>query len=146
MNSSNNFFAAGLAVFSGLVSFVFVYYALGVLNTPQAPQWDRVFAYVAIGYGLGNLYILSAAWRFKGNWSLWAHKLIALCFFGVFAIDLWRSGIRTGYELIGGLGMAAVLWLNWYAVKRLTLLGNDQDPDIQRIHSKPKKPKGKNSR
>lgn len=123
MKSSNSFFTAGLAVFSGLISFVFVYYALGILNAPQAPQWDRVFAYVSIGYGLGNLYILSAAWRFKGDWSLWANKLIALCFFGVFAIDLWRSGLKSGYELVGGLGVAGVLWLNWYAVKHLVQRG-----------------------
>ena len=146
MKQQLSVFKTGLAVFSGLTSFMFVYYAIGVLNGVQVPEWDKVFGYVAIGYGLGNIYILSAAWRFQGNWTLWANKLIALCFFGVFILDLWRTGLKTGLELVGALGVAGVLWLNWYATKKLTLRNNDDRPPMERARAKAKKPKGKSPR
>lgn len=128
MKRENTVFLTGLAVFSVLTSFMFVYHAVGILNAAGVPQWDKVYGYVAIGYGLGNIYILSAAWRFRGAWALWADKLIAFCFFGVFAIDLWRTGSKNGLELVGALVMVGVLWLNWYAVKQLVQRedGNDR--------------------
>ena len=126
MKSQNAVFTTGLAVFSGLTSFMFVYYAVGILTAVGVPQWDKVYGYVAIGYGLGNIYILSSAWRMRESWTLWANKLIAFCFFGVFAMDLWRTGIETGLELVGALVVAGVLWLNWFAVRTLVRQGNGQ--------------------
>ncbi len=118
MKSQDSFFTTGLAIFSGLSSFVFVYYALGILTAPAAPEWDKVFAYVTAGYGLGNIYILSAAWRGGGTWPAWANKLFAFCFFGVFLLDMWKTGVESSLEYVGALGVAGVLWLNWFAVKK----------------------------
>lgn len=106
----------GLAVFSGLISFIFVYYAVGVFSAGSVPEWDRVFAYVAAGYGLGNIYILSWAWRSSGSGSAWVNRLIALCFFGVFVIDVWKTG-GGALRYLGLLPVSGVLWLNWFAVK-----------------------------
>ena len=96
MNRQDSIWRKGLSLFSGLISFVFVYYAVGVLTAEQAPEWTRVFAYVAAGYGLGNIYILSWAWRGSGPWPAWANKLIAICFFGVFLMDMWKTGTGNG--------------------------------------------------
>ena len=120
MTGQDSIFLKGLALFSGLTSFMFVYYALGVLNADNAPQWTRVFAYVAAGYGLGNVYILSWAWRTADTGPVWANKLFALCFLGVFLMDMGKTGVESGLEYLGALGVAFVLWLNWYAVKKVT--------------------------
>lgn len=117
MQRQESFFATGLAAFSGLVSFVLVYYAVGVFTAGAVPEWTRVFAYVAVGYGLGNIYILSWAWQSGGPGPAWANKLIAFCFFGVFLMDLWKTGTGGSLRFVGAVGVAAVLWLNWFAVR-----------------------------
>ncbi len=142
MKQKNFVFETGLAVFSGLTSFIFVYYAVGVLNAVHVPEWDKVFGYVTIGYGLGNIYILSASWRFQSSWTLWTNELIALCFFGVFLMDMWRTGVKSPLEYVGALGVACVLCLNWYAVKRLAQRGQEEGPKVDRIRTRPKKQKG----
>ncbi len=119
MKQQDSMFTKGLALFSGLTSFGFVYYAVGIWTAAHAPEWDKVFAYVAAGYGLGNVYILSAAWRNQSTWPAWANKLIAFCFFGVFLMDMWKTGVASGLEYVGALGVACVLWLNWFAVRRI---------------------------
>ncbi len=124
MKPQNSMLAKGLTVFSGLTSFAFVYYAVGIWTADYAPEWSRVFAYVAAGYGLGNIYILSWAWRSRGTGPAWANKLIALCFFGVFLMDMWKTGVESGLEYVGALGLAGVLFLNWFAVKKITGRGD----------------------
>lgn len=119
MKRQESIFLTGLAVFSGLISFVFVYYAVGVLTAEQAAEWAKVFAYVAAGYGLGNIYILSWAWQSSGTGPAWANKLIALCFLGVFIIDMWKTGAGGAMEYVGVLAVAGVLWLNWLAVRKI---------------------------
>ena len=123
MKTQNTIFTTGLAVFSGLTSFAFVYYAVGIWTAVSVPQWSRAFAYVAAGYGLGNIYILSWAWRSCGEGPARANLLIALCFFGVFLMNMWMGGVETGLEYLGALVVAAVLWLNWFAVKKITGTG-----------------------
>jgi hypothetical protein len=116
----NSIFVTGLAVFSGLTSFIFVYYAVGIFTADNPPEWSRVLAYVAAGYGLGNIYILSWAWRIRGTGAVWANKLIALCFFGVFLLDRWKVGVESPLEYVGILAVAGILLLNWLAVKKIS--------------------------
>lgn len=120
MNRQDSIWLKGLSLFSGLISFVFVYYAVGVLTAEIAPEWTKVFAYVAAGYGLGNIYILSWAWRGSGPWPAMANKLIAICFFGVFLMDMWKTGSGNGLNYGGALGVAFVLYLNWLAVRKIS--------------------------
>jgi len=126
MKRQDSVFTTGLAVLSGLTSFIFIYYAVGVLTAESAEEWTRVFAYVAAGYGLGNIYILSWAWRSSGTGPAWANKLIALCFLGVFLMDIWRRGVDGGMQYVGACGVALVLWLNWFAVRKITSRGTDR--------------------
>ena len=109
-----------LTLFSALTSFIFIYYSVGIFSADSVPEWTKVFAYVCAGYGLGNVYILSWAWRSSGTSPAWANKLIALCFLGVFIMDRWNSGLNSDLEYVGVLGVALVLWLNWFAVNKIT--------------------------
>ncbi len=122
MKQHDSILALAFAAFSALVSFVFVYYALGILSAEHAPRYERVYAYVAAGYGLGNIYILSAAWR-GSAWTMWANKLIAFCFFGVYLMDLLQTGVASPLEYGRALVVAGVLWLNWFAVKKIARRG-----------------------
>ncbi|MFA5515391.1 MAG: hypothetical protein WDA20_03810 [Desulfuromonadales bacterium] len=119
MKQHDSIIAIGLTVFSGLVSFLFVFYAVNILSAENASEYAKVFAYVSAGYGLGNVYILSAAWR-GSSWTLWANKLIAFCFFGVFLMHMVQTGVENNLEYLRALGMAGVLWLNWFAVKKIS--------------------------
>jgi|GEM_PF-587840 len=146
MSKQDTIFQKGLALFSGLTSFIFVYYGIGMLNAVSVPEWEKVFAYIAIGYGLGNIYILSAAWRFQGSWPLFANKLIAFCFFSAFLFDMWRTGIQGNLEYVGVIGVAWVLWLNWYAVKTLCQRSNGNNEVVASKPAKDKKQKGNKGR
>lgn len=109
----------GLAIFSGLTSFLFIYYAVSILAGSEASSWLKAFAYVAGGYGLANVYILSWSWRNRADWPMWANKFFALCFFGLVIVDTLSQGIKGPLEIVGIVGLAAVLFLNFLAVKKL---------------------------
>jgi hypothetical protein len=143
MSKPDTLFEKGLALFSGLTSFMFVYYGIGILNAVSVPEWERVFAYIAIGYGLGNIYILSAAWRFRVSWTIWGNKLIAFCFFSAFAFDMWKTGIKSNLEYVGAVGIIFVLWLNWFAIKTLSQRGG---VEVEATPAKAKQGKGKKVR
>lgn len=109
----------GFALFSVITSFLAVFYAVNVSFSPAADQWLKTFAYIVGGYGLFNIYLLSWAWRSQAPWSTTANFVIAACFFGVFAMDTLRDGIHNWAIEAGSLvGLAAVLGINWLAVKK----------------------------
>lgn len=118
MNKSNQILRSGFALFSAITSFIFVYYAVGVI-TGETSNWLKTFAYVAGGYGLFNIYILSWAWRTAAGWTTAANLAIAACFFGVVVMDALRGNLQGGQQLLGILGLAAVLVVNWFTVRIL---------------------------
>lgn len=109
----------GFALFSATTSFLFVYYAVSVIYGSDASQWLRTFAYVAGGYGLLNIYILSWAWRSQAGWTMMANMAIGACMFGVVLVDTVKEGISGGMQTAGLLGLAFVLGINWFTVKVL---------------------------
>jgi len=119
MKISETVFIGGLALFSALTSFMFIYYGVGVIAGGQLSQPLAIFAYVTAGYGLINIYLLSFAWRAQVGWAETANKLVALCYFGVFAFDRIKAGFHSGLEVVGIAAVAGVLALNWLAVKKL---------------------------
>lgn len=119
MNKQDKILRNGFALFSAITSFVFVYYAVSVINSGSASEWLKTFAYVAGGYGLLNIYILSWAWRSQVGWTVSANMVIAVCFFGVVVMDVIRDGLQGGLQLVGILGLAGVLAVNWFTVKTL---------------------------
>ena len=106
-------------ILSVLTSFAFVFYGLGVITGLSTSRWMVVFAYVTAGYGLGNIAVLSMAWNTRAEWAPSAHKLIALCYLGVFILDVAKAGFSSGYEIFGIFMIALVLWANWFAVKKV---------------------------
>lgn len=110
-----------VTVMSALTSFVFVFYGLTVTLNEGSSQSSAIFAYVVAGYGLGNIYILSAAWRSGGRWPAEASKLMGLCFLGIFLFDTINAGIAMSSALLGHFGVLLILWANWYSIKQIAL-------------------------
>ncbi|PLY03966.1 MAG: hypothetical protein C0622_03740 [Desulfuromonas sp.] len=109
----------GFALFSAVTSFIFVFYAVNT-SLGATAGWLKTFAYVVGGYGLFNIYILSWAWRVRAAWAPKADFVIAACFFGVFTMDTLRDGISDWVnEPAAIIGLAAILAINWFAVRKL---------------------------
>ena len=119
MNKQDNILRTGFALFSAITSFIFVYYAVSIITAGTASESLKVFAYVAGGYGLFNMYILSWAWRSQAGWAVSANMVIAVCFFGVLVMDIMRNGLQDGKPLGALAGIALVLTINWFTVKKL---------------------------
>jgi len=119
MKTQEKLLLYGFALFSVITSFLFVFYAVTVNFSSDASQWLKTFSYVAGGYGLFNVYILSWAWRSQAVWAPKADMVIAACFYGVFIMDTIREGFSGEMTSIGGImGLALILLINWYAVKK----------------------------
>ena len=119
MTQQEKILRIGFAAFSLLTSFMFVFYAVSVITGGNASDWLKTFAYVAGGYGLFNVYILSWAWRSQHSWAVSADLIVAACFFGVVVMDTLREGLQGSKQIGTLLGLAAVLAINWFAVKKL---------------------------
>ncbi len=120
MDKKEKLLIYGFTLFSAISSFLFVFYAVSINFSGNASHLLKTFAYVAGGYGLMNIYILSWAWRSQATWTIKANLLIAACFFGIFTMDRIRDGFSDGAAGFGGiLGLAFVLILNWLTVKKL---------------------------
>lgn len=110
----------GHITFSVLTSFLCIFYAVSVTMNDIATEWQKAFAYVAGGYGLMNVYILSAAWNARPAWAPKTDLLIAGCFFAVLVFDTLNDGFSRG---LAGIAVPAfvglALWINWNAVKKV---------------------------
>lgn len=119
MNKQDKILRNGFALFSASTSFLFVYYSVSIINGGNPSEWLKTFAYVTGGYGLFNVYILSWAWRSQVSWAVPANMVIAACFFGVVVMDVLRDGLQGGKQIGVLLGLAVVLVINWFTVKKL---------------------------
>jgi hypothetical protein len=119
MTKSASLFLAGLALFSVLSSFMFIYYGIGILSGTRLSQPLTIFAYITTGYGLANIYLLSFAWRSRLKWATAANQLLALCYFGIFVFDRFNAGFKGMTGIVAIAAIAAVLAINWLAVKQL---------------------------
>ena len=110
----------GHIAFSVLTSFLCVFYAVSVTLNELSSEWQKSFAYVVGGYGLMNVYILSAAWNARPAWAPKANLLVAGCFFAVLVFDTINDGPNrslVGTALSAFVGLA--LWINWNTVKKV---------------------------
>ncbi len=120
MSKQSKVLRVGFAAFSAISSFLFVFYAVNIAFSPAASAWLKTFAYVAGGYGLMNIYILSWAWRSKAAWTVSADLVIGACFLGVCIMDYLRDGMAGGVSgLLVLIALGCVLAVNWYAVRVL---------------------------
>ena len=119
MKSQDKILLYGFAIFSVITSFLFVFYAVTINFSDEASVWLKTFSYVAGGYGLFNVYILSWAWRTQAAWATKIDLVIAACFFGVFIMDTIREGFSGGMNTLGSvLGLGFILLINWFAIKK----------------------------
>ena len=119
MSKQDTILRTGFALFSAITSFLFVYYAVSVVTGGNVSSALKLFAYVAGGYGLFNIYILSWAWRSQTSWTVPANLVIAACFFGVVAMDFLRNGPQDSLQIGKLIGLAVILAINWFTVKKL---------------------------
>lgn len=119
MKNQEAILRTGFAIFSGITSFAFVFFAVSIITGEGTTHWMRAFAYVAGGYGLANIYILSWAWRNKADWPMLANKFFALCFIGVLVVDAISQGIESLEQVLVIVGLACILFINWVSVKKL---------------------------
>lgn len=109
----------GLSGVSIISSFLFIMYGLNIIMSEVAAQGLMVFAYVTAAYGLANIAILSLAWSSREAWAETANKFIALCFLGVFVMDMVNKGMKSHLGVFGILFVALILLANWFAVKKV---------------------------
>jgi hypothetical protein len=138
MKRQEGILLAMFAILSVLTSFAFIFCSVGVITGGSASRWMVVFAYVTGGYGLGNIAVLSAAWNTRAKWAPEVHKLIALCYLGVFIMDVVKAGFNSGYEVFGILVLAFVLWTNWLAVKKVIQRGGSAENSAKSVRVKKK--------
>lgn len=109
----------GLSGISVISSFLFILYGMNIIMSETAAHGVVVFAYVATAYGLANVTILSLAWSSRENWAEGANKFIALCFLGVFVMDMINAGMKSRLGVVGILFVALIMLANWFAVKKV---------------------------
>lgn len=126
MNTREKILRTSFALFSAITSFILVYYAIGVITGGNTSAELKTFAYVAGGYGLMNIYILSWAWRSRAGWTVSANLVIAACFLGAVVMNLIRDGLHGRQQMVGVLALAVVLGINWFTVKTLCLPEGDK--------------------
>ncbi|PLX86744.1 MAG: hypothetical protein C0614_03660 [Desulfuromonas sp.] len=106
-------------VLSLLSSFALVFYGISLIGRATPGLHLSVFAYVTIAYGLGNIAILSLAWTSRVAGASMAYQLLALCYFGIFVVDTLKGGIGASNEVIGLLLLAAILYSNGLAIRKV---------------------------
>jgi zinc transporter ZupT len=121
MKQQDTFFLVGLVIFCVLTSFMFIFYGVNVAFADNQPQWLKIFAYVTAGYGMANMYLLSWAWRGGATWAGDANKLMGFCYLGVFVFNTVNADVQSVLEYVGIIVVAVVLWINWFAVKKVAL-------------------------
>jgi hypothetical protein len=109
----------GLSGVSVISSFLFIMYGMSIILSEVAAQAGIVFAYVITAYGLANIAILSVAWSSRESWAEGANKFIALCFLGVFVMDMMNAGMKSRFGIVGILFVALIMLANWFAVKKV---------------------------
>lgn len=119
MKKHDVIFLVGLIVISVLTSFVFISYGMSIIMSAKPAQGALVFAYVTSAYGLANIAILSIAWSSREAWSNGASKFIAMCYLGVFIMDLVNTGMKSAFGVVGILVLVVVLFANCFTVKKV---------------------------
>ena len=119
MKQHDTFLMFGLSGISVISSFLFIMYGMNIIMSETASHGIMVFAYVTLAYGLANVTILSLAWSSRESWADGANKFIALCFLGVFVMDMVNAGMKSRLGVVGILFVALILLANWFAVKKV---------------------------
>lgn len=119
MKQHDKFLMFGLSGISVISSFFFIMYGMNIILADSAAHGLMVFAYVTTAYGLANVTILSLAWSSREKWASVANKFIALCYLGVFVMDMINKNNQSPLGAVGILLVAVILLANWFAVTKV---------------------------
>ena len=106
-----------LTLFSVTSSIVFIVYGIGIALGEGVPIWITGFAIITGLYGIGSILSILWAWVYGGVKTTQIVKRLAITFLALFILGSMDVGIISGLEVVGILGVAAVLWLNWFSVR-----------------------------
>lgn len=112
-------------VFSGLTtafSVVFLVYGVVIASAENVSFWIQLFAILTVAYGVGATVIIAWAWLGGGVKAMKSIKVSAAMFLSVYVLGSMDVGMISGLEVLGILGVASVLWLNWFSVRYVVKL------------------------
>lgn len=101
----------------GCVSALFVWF--GIALSSDLSLWTALFGYLAIAYGAINGLLLLIAWIRPGPRVQKASKTLAFVLLAATVGGSFDLGRLSGLEVAGIPAVAAMLFVNWYVVKRL---------------------------
>ncbi len=106
-----------LSIASICVSALFVW--VGIAMSSDSFLGTALFGYVAIAYGAINAVLVFIAWFRPEAPVQRVSKYLALVFLAAIVVGSFDLGRLSGLEVAGIIAVAAMLFVNWYAVKRL---------------------------
>ncbi|MEW8382827.1 MAG: hypothetical protein AB2704_13325 [Candidatus Thiodiazotropha taylori] len=105
------------SILSFIVSGIYVFYGLMMLQVEQLPALPFIAASMAFGYGLITIYLLSLAWTKADKSLLQITKYIAITMVVAQIVLTLDVGMISGLEWLGILIMSLMIGINWYSIK-----------------------------
>lgn len=108
------------SILSFIVSGIYVFYGLMMLQVEQLPALQFIAASMAFGYGLITIYLLSLAWTKTDKSLVQMTKYIALIMLVVQIALTLAAGKASGIEWLGILIMSLMIGINWFSIKSVS--------------------------
>ncbi|MCF1437848.1 MAG: hypothetical protein LPD71_03570 [Shewanella sp.] len=108
------------SILSFIVSGIYVFYGLMMLQVEQLPALPFIAASMAFGYGLITIYLLSLAWTKTDKSLVQMTKYIALIMLVVQIALTLAAGKASGIEWLGILIMSLMIGINWFSIKSVS--------------------------
>ncbi|MBW9257664.1 MAG: hypothetical protein K1562_08560 [Candidatus Thiodiazotropha sp. (ex. Lucinisca nassula)] len=105
------------SILSFIVSGIYVFYGLMMLQVEQLPALPFIAASMAFGYGLITIYLLSLAWTKTDKSLVQMTKSIAITMLVAQIVLTLVTGKASGLEWLGILIMSLMIGINWYTIK-----------------------------
>jgi hypothetical protein len=117
MSKKESVVAIVLSVLTIASSVLFLVYGIVIASAEDVSFWIRLFAIPTVAYGVGATAIIAWAWLGGGVIAMQSIKVSAAMFLSVYVLGSMDVGMVSGLEVLGILGVASVLWLNWFSVR-----------------------------
>ncbi|MCG8036366.1 MAG: hypothetical protein JAZ19_04960 [Candidatus Thiodiazotropha taylori] len=105
------------SILSFIVSGIYVFYGLMMLQVEQLPALPFIAASMAFGYGLITIYLLSLAWTKTDKSVVQMTKYIAVAMLVAQIVLTLDVGMISGLEWLGILIMSLMIGINWFSIK-----------------------------
>ncbi|MCG7872304.1 MAG: hypothetical protein N0C81_07995 [Candidatus Thiodiazotropha lotti] len=108
------------SILSFIVSGIYVFYGLMMLQVEQLPTLQFIAATMAFGYGLITIYLLSLAWTKTDKSLVQMTKYIVVTMFVAQIVLTLDVGMISGFEWLGILIVSLMVGINWISIKSVT--------------------------